>query len=71
MPQSDKKKAPDERTPLTELRELGNLDAVLNSNASLEVKAACIEMEIEARERRKAREGQSDAQPQPGNKRGD
>lgn len=65
MPQSDKKKAPEERAPLTVLRKMGNLDAVLNSSASLEVKAACIEMEIEARERRKAKGVNSGGQSAP------
>lgn len=60
MAKTDKKNAPPthksgKRDALVELNRLGSLEDVLNSGASLEVKAACIEMEIDARSRRQHR----------------
>ncbi|MCL6252267.1 hypothetical protein M3P36_14590 [Altererythrobacter sp. KTW20L] len=46
-----------QREALALVRTLGSLEEVLNSGVSLEIKAACIEMEIEARQRRQQREG--------------
>lgn len=57
MAKTDKKNSPPERETrkheaLATLNKLGSLEEVLNSGVSLEIKAACIEMEIEARRRR-------------------
>lgn len=40
------------RSPITELVQFGKLEDVLNSQASPELKAACIKMAIEGKARR-------------------
>ena len=51
MAKNDKMDTPQERKALAQLRRLGSLEEVLNSGASLEIRAACIEMEIKGRRR--------------------